>query len=97
MIDPTDTQSPASVWSTDWLEQETRRLLQERNDWRNRWQSLKDWVVAHRPELDWATYTALVAMMEQLETTTPAPVPTFVPEQVEVGTDEDTDPPSQAE
>ncbi len=58
--------------STIWVETEIRRLYVEREEWRSRWQDLKNWLSTHRSSLEWDTLTAIKRHMAELEKTAPA-------------------------
>ena len=58
--------------STIWVETEIRRLYVEREEWRSRWQDLKNWLSTHRSSLEWDTLTAIKRHMAELEKNAPA-------------------------
>lgn len=58
--------------STIWVETEIRRLYVEREEWRSRWQDLKNWLSTHRSSLEWDTLTAIKRRMAELEKNAPA-------------------------
>lgn len=72
MFDDTEQPLPSPpTASTIWVETEIRRLYAEREEWRNRWQDLKNWLSTRRSSLDWETLTAIERHMAELEKNAP--------------------------
>lgn len=56
-----------SVTTTAWIEQEVRRLKEERDMHHARWQQLKEWVTHRRSQKEWTTLSMIDDMMHTLE------------------------------
>ena len=80
-----DPEMPNDVMNTIWIEENVKKLHRERDEYRAKWETLRQWLSKRRDASDWTTIGMIERYMEELDKTPPIWQPTFVPEGLVIG------------
>ena len=83
-----DPEPTASSINPVWIEENIKKLYQERNDYRARWETLREWLAKRRHTSSWSTISMIERYMEELDESPPTWEPPMVPDGCVIGEEE---------
>jgi len=85
-----DPELPPAPFNTLWIEENVKKLQHERDEYRARWETMREYLAKLRiaDSSAWVTVRLIQRYMEELDTDPPTWQPTFVPDNLVIGEEE---------